>query len=352
MPGGLYPYAAGAALLAHVGEATTTGPLLLVLDDAHLADGPSMVGLNFALRRFRYDPVLVLMSVRSSHGDTLPASTMRLAAEAGNRISLPGLDADAIVDLARVLGAGELSHRAAERLGRHAGGSPLHLVTLLTEVPLVELERDDRPVPAPRSFARLVLATLASATEPARRVATAASVLGERAELSHLVTLTGLGSHDVLEALDALSRMRLLLQPPGTTEVEFAHPLIRAAVHEDLAPTARVRLHLRAAGLVGEPPRCGTALRPRSGPIRSWPGTWRTGRRSRRGVATCGARPTSSSPPTGSRLRGPMANADCSGASTCSPSPATSGRLLSTWPPSTCFARTACSSQSRPGSPG
>lgn len=244
------PFAAGGAILAHLGDLSGPGPLVLALDDAPLADRPSLDGLNFALRRLRHDPVLVVLSSRASQVDTLPTSILRMASDAGNRISLGGLSADEIVDLARTLGQAGLSLRAAERLSGHTGGSPLHLRALLTEVPIADLERLDRPVPAPHSFAQLVLAGLASAPEPARRVATAAAVLGERVELSQLVALTDLTPDTVLLALDELTLLGVLRLRAGATAAEFAHPLVRAAVYDDLAATARMRLHEGAARLV------------------------------------------------------------------------------------------------------
>ena len=60
------PYAAGAALLGRLDEIATTGPVLVALDDAHLADPPSLVALNFAFRRLVHDPVLLVLSARSN----------------------------------------------------------------------------------------------------------------------------------------------------------------------------------------------------------------------------------------------------------------------------------------------
>jgi predicted ATPase len=247
------PYAAGIALLRSLGELTAAGPLLLALDDLHLADQASLVALNFAVRRLQRDPALLLFSARADRLDRLPASLVRSATEAGHRITLAGLAIPAIQDLAEQVGSGQLSRRAAERLRSLTDGNPLHLQALLKEVPAHDLERLDRPLPAPASFAQLVLADLATTSTEARQVAMAAAVLGERAEIADLATVAGLDATTILRPLEELARIGMLRVPAGHTSAQFVHPLFRAAVYADVGPAARRDLHLRAADLFTVP---------------------------------------------------------------------------------------------------
>lgn len=240
------PYTAGAMLLTRIGELADAGPLLVLLDDLHLADRPSLVALNFAARRLRHDPVLLLMSARLDHVAALPASLLGLAGDEG-RIRLSGLAAPEVRTLATTLDVGTISRRAAERLHSLTEGNPLHLRALLTEVPVAQLERMDHPIPAPRSFAHLVLADLDAASAAARRVACAAAVLGERCPLPVLVAVSGLERATVLDAIEELHDLRLLHLPPGSSSAAFDHPLVRAAVYGDLGPATRTALHHSAA---------------------------------------------------------------------------------------------------------
>jgi predicted ATPase len=145
------PFTAGAGLLTRLGELTSAGPVLLVLDDAHLADRPSLVALNFAVRRLRHDPVLVVLSARATNVSDLPASIVRMAADADRRIVLPGLTRGGVQRLAGELGAGQLSRRAAERLAAATNGNPLHLRALLVRQPTTRLAGGGANQPPTRS---------------------------------------------------------------------------------------------------------------------------------------------------------------------------------------------------------
>src|SRR6187431_1301401 len=54
------PFVAGADLLRLLDDRSGSGPTVVVVDDAHLADTASLRALTFALRRLRADPVLTL----------------------------------------------------------------------------------------------------------------------------------------------------------------------------------------------------------------------------------------------------------------------------------------------------
>ena len=72
------PLAVGAVLLAELGALQSSGPIVVVVDDAHWADDRSVQALIFVLRRLRNDQVLVLLSARSEsptrRGDLGPRS--------------------------------------------------------------------------------------------------------------------------------------------------------------------------------------------------------------------------------------------------------------------------------------
>jgi ATP/maltotriose-dependent transcriptional regulator MalT len=244
------PYTTGAALLTRLDEAAACGAVLVVLDDAHLADLASLVAVNFAIRRLRHSPVLSLFTARRAQVDRLPSSIRRIADETGRRIALDGLSIEEVQELAAATGVRVLSRPAAKRLRSLTKGNPLHLKALLSEVPAEELEQLDRPLPAPRSFADLVMAELASTSPAARTVATAAAVLGDRCNLADLAAVAGLAYESLFPALDELARLRVLRVAPGSSTAQFEHPLVRAAVYTDLGPAARADLHRAAAGFL------------------------------------------------------------------------------------------------------
>ena len=129
------PFAAGAALLSWLGELAVDGSVLVTLDDAHLTDQPSLVALNFALRRLRHDPVLSVFTARSSHVGALPRSILRMATEGDRRLALHGLGVSDVQAMAEAMGVEGISDGAAARLHAITEGIPLYLSALLSEVP-------------------------------------------------------------------------------------------------------------------------------------------------------------------------------------------------------------------------
>jgi DNA-binding CsgD family transcriptional regulator len=252
----LNPLTAGAALLSLLGELQVTGPaaLVMVVDDAHWADVPSLQALTFAVRRLGVNRVLGIVITRDASDTHLPEGLRRvLASHETQRLVLEGLVAADLCTLSGAFGPRALPSRAAARLRAHTRGNPLHARALFEQVPMDVLSDLRAPLPAPRSYSLLVLARLASCGDSAQRLVGAASVLGLPAPLRLAAQLAGIS--DPLPALEEALRAGLLCEESGSGQgpvAKFPHPLIRAAVYQDLGPTRRARLHKQAAGLVND----------------------------------------------------------------------------------------------------
>ncbi|MFG1999755.1 ATP-binding protein [Spirillospora sp. NPDC048911] len=240
---------AGAAFLETLGSAGDT--TIVVVDDAHWADTPSLLALAFAFRRLRVERVLGVVLARDAFDPRLPQTLRRLfTGPGGHRLPLGGLAADELRRLSGGFGDAPLSPRAAARLREHTGGNPLHACDLFEQVPLTVLGNLEAPLPAPRSYALLVLARLAGCGEQTRRLVGAASVLGQASPLHRAARLANVG--DPLHTLEEAVTAKLLQEQPTAREgpaLEFPHPLVRAAVYRNLGPVQRAVLHERAAEL-------------------------------------------------------------------------------------------------------
>ena len=97
------------------------------------------------------------------------------------------------------------------------------------------------------------MADVGSATQD---LVAAAAVVGMRCPLELAGSIAGV--NDPLAALDdALAADLLkLLSARLPEEVSFPHPLVRAAVYDDLSPSRRRRLHLACAALTPLSARC------------------------------------------------------------------------------------------------
>lgn len=241
------PFAAGADLLRFLDRRHDQHTTVFVVDDVHLADADSITALTFALRRLRADRVLAVLATRDDRRGRVPPGLLRLVDAQSGRLPLRGLGEAEIAELGVARGRGRMSGRSALRLRQHTDGNPLHLGALIDELPLDELD-STAPLPAPRSYAVLVLDALASLSAEAQGLARAAAVLADGALVDVAAEVADVAAP--ASALDELTRTSLVTctYADDGWRLGFLHPLVKAAVHDDLGPVERVELHTRAAG--------------------------------------------------------------------------------------------------------
>jgi DNA-binding CsgD family transcriptional regulator len=248
------PLSVGQTILELAENHTARLPLLIVIDDAQWADLASVQSISYAYRRLHDRPVLVVV-VQRPDAPHLESFHRLVRDGRGRRLRIEPFSPAAIAELVRARTGLALSPRAATRLHEHTGGSPLETVTLLDELDPLDLATGIGPLPAPRSYASLVLGRVAACSPAAEQVVAAVAVAGCPVELRLLDRLTGL---DELAAplSDAVDRGLLALDVrAGRRVVDVAHPLIRSAVLGDLAPSRLCRLHAVAAATAEDPDR-------------------------------------------------------------------------------------------------
>jgi ATP/maltotriose-dependent transcriptional regulator MalT len=241
------PLASGRLLLDALGVLASGRPVVLVVEDLHWTDHASAQALRFALRRLTEERVLALVTTRPERPVQVDDGWRRLFDDRGQRLRLAGLGPGEVAQLASALGGGTLSGPAAHRLWRHAGGNPLYTRCLIEELDPAVLAGAIGPLPAPRSLAMLLVARLAACAPGTRDLVSAAAMLGERCPLALASSVAG-----VLAPADALgeavaARLLTELHDGGVRQVQFPHPLVRAAFYSDLSPARRAALHLSAA---------------------------------------------------------------------------------------------------------
>ena len=254
------PVGVGARILEALAELEQKAPVAIVVDDAQWADIDSLRALLFVARRLVRERVLLVLAQRTEDAMRLPEGLSRLATgRTGTTIALRPLTAEELQRLAAGLGVHQLSARTARRLQAHTGGNPLYITTLLTEMPAERWHTWEPLLPAPRTFALQVTRRLDVCRPETRGLVEAAAVLGVHASLASAAALADV--EDVVSALDEAVDVGLVqIRDDGLRDVGFAHPLVRAAIYEQLGPARRVQLHSRAAGLVDDE---GAALRHR-----------------------------------------------------------------------------------------
>jgi DNA-binding CsgD family transcriptional regulator/tetratricopeptide (TPR) repeat protein len=257
-------------LLALVTEESAVRPVVLVIDDLQWADPASVTLWGRLARTARQAPLLLIGTARPvPHRDDLLA-LHRLAGD-GGRIQLTGLAEPEVADLVAVL-AGGRPDGSLLRLAEGAAGNPLYLTELvaalvrgsnLTLTPAgtaalaggTDLAGAEPGSPVPGSLSAVIADRLGFVTGPVRDVLRAAALLGVDFEISDLAIVLGRGLPDLLPAVDE-ARVAGVLAESGNS-LGFRHPLIRAALYEEMPAPVRAAWHrdaARALAAAGAPP--------------------------------------------------------------------------------------------------
>ncbi|MDQ4068964.1 MAG: AAA family ATPase [Actinomycetota bacterium] len=246
------PVAMQMALLELLRALEQRAPVVLIVDDVHVADEPSLTAMLFAFRRLAAARVLAVLSAPEEGCVSLPEGLRRLIrSEAGATVRLEAFDDRLFRELVSPLGIGPLSPTVGKRLHQHSGGNPHYARMLIEELGVDALHRlGELPWPAPKSHARDVLDSLAGCPPAARRLVAAAAVLGMRCPLAVVQHVAGV--EQPLDALQAAIDRDLLTY--DNREVAFSSALVRGAVYHGLALSDRADLHARAATAVVDEP--------------------------------------------------------------------------------------------------
>ncbi|MFJ7778616.1 LuxR C-terminal-related transcriptional regulator [Streptomyces yangpuensis] len=242
-------------------------PLLLAVDDVHLADPASRRWLVDAARRLARLPVLMVVTERVQYDVTPPA---------------PGFSHGLAPSLVRVHTCGPLGRPAAEAVVRSvfgpdtdpawtdacvtaSAGNPLLLRALLDDLRVVAPDggRLESALPEtcadlyPGAFVAAVTWWLDSAGQETATVArTLAEVKGCAGRADErdipgreclLAAITGSGPARVLGWATAMTRLGLLRPDPVQGDLRFAHPLLRDAVLDGWSHERREAVHRAAA---------------------------------------------------------------------------------------------------------
>jgi predicted ATPase len=237
-PGAGARFAVFDAVVERLREEAEKSALLVLLDDLHAADVPSLLLLRFAAEQLRDAPVLVVGTWRTL-GASPPAQVADLLTELGRVarvLELTGLSADELAELQSARG----TSGAPGDLHERTGGNPLLADALLGE-------RDD-DVELPRRARATVERRIAGLSEPARALLAAAAVIGRDVPLALLARVAARPLAEVLDHVHALEAERILIARHGASGGHgFRHGLFREVVYAGLSPAARLSLH-RAAG--------------------------------------------------------------------------------------------------------
>jgi DNA-binding CsgD family transcriptional regulator/predicted negative regulator of RcsB-dependent stress response len=228
-------------------------PLLLAIDDTHWADPPSQRFLAHLAPRVEELPVVLVVARRVNEPAAEAELLDPLRNEAATQVLAP-----------RALGEEAVAALAADALGAapepgfaaacHAatGGNPFLVTELLVTLreeglaPTAESAERLRLV-GPATVAQTVLMRVGRLEPPAADVARALAILGPGAALRHVASLAEVEEDAAARAADELMAAGVLERG---LPLDFVHPLVRAAIHDEEPPAERAIAHRRAAELL------------------------------------------------------------------------------------------------------
>ncbi len=230
-------------------------PLMLAVDDLQWCDKASLRFLAYLVRRLEGLPVLIACSLRASESTVNESLLAEIAVDPmGLGIRPRPLSRPAVTALVSERLGAESDEAFSAACETATKGNPLLLVELAKALEAEHVIPDARHVGmvadvGPRAVSRAVLVRLARLGHDALAVARAVSVLGEGAALSLVAAMAGVDNERSSSGLEALLGAEILRLKP---ELSFVHPLVSAAVYQEMAPVQRGREHKRAAGLLIE----------------------------------------------------------------------------------------------------
>ncbi len=218
-----------AALTRVIGRLARRGPLVLVIDDAHLAGLPQSNWLRF-LRRENV-PVTVLAAARSGEGLPLPATAL---------MHLDVLGRAAAAQLTGTARADELYERSA--------GHPLFLTELAQQATRAEL---------PASLVESVSQRCDELGAAGVMLRTAA-VIGAELDIDLLAALLGRPAVGILDQAEQAATRQLLTEYGGA--FRFRHELVREALAASASASRSALLHRQAGRVLARRPDADPAV--------------------------------------------------------------------------------------------
>ncbi len=241
---GLYWLAANAALRR---------PTLLVVDDLHWADAPSLRWLAYLGRRLEGLPLMLAVGTRPPEQAEQTALLLEVLADPAAVLVKPGvLGLESVAILARDVFSEEPDADFCAACHTAAGGNPLYVRALLATLaaggvrPTAESSAHVHDV-GPEPVARAVSLRLARLPPEAAALARAIAVLDQGAELARAAVLAGLEHERAAAAAGALADAELVRLEP---RLEFTHPVVRAAIYEATGALERASAHRQAADVL------------------------------------------------------------------------------------------------------
>lgn len=245
------------AITSTLSELAKTRRVLLVLDDLHHADHPTLLLLRHLLRSRQSGGPVVLGTYRPTDlppGHPLRATLNRLTGGMEPmQLEVEGLDESAVSELLSLAGVANRPDVAG--LLYLTRGNPLLLCEIIGQLdgghratPSDPATAEGLELPVPTAISELLASRIAGMPEDVVSLVEAAAVAGPQFDAHVTGEAAGLDPSRALDAFDRAVAVGLLREEAGVEgHYAFTHPLFREAIYRAMSRGRRVRLHHRTA---------------------------------------------------------------------------------------------------------
>ena len=230
-------------------------PTVLVIDDLQWADQASVTMWGRLSRLAQHLPLVLVGMMRPvpRREDLL---ALRRSTDLTARVQLDGLPRESVTEMVENLAGGK-PDEGLMRLADGAAGNPLYVTELVdalarssslmvSDEGAVELASDHTP----GSLSAAIADRLGFVSSWVREVLRAAALLGVDFAVPDLATVLGRGVADLVPALNEARAAGVLAE--SGSGLGFRHPLIRAALYEEIPAPVRAAWHREAGRALAE----------------------------------------------------------------------------------------------------
>jgi len=242
-------------------EAARRQPLVLILDDLHAADTPSLLLLRFLARELRAARWLIAGTYRELEAsrDAQRGPILADIGREGRVLAMRGLTRSDLDDYMRQV-APSAPQSVADAVYRVSEGNPLFVAELLRLVvqdsSLIANDTDAAAVrlAIPDQLRVAIRRRYDPLGDESQRVLAVAAVIGREFDLAVLEhAVDPPAAVPMLRILDQACAIGLMSPVAGTVgHYSFAHALIRETLYDDLGPARQAQAHRRVAQAIEE----------------------------------------------------------------------------------------------------
>lgn len=226
-------------------------PVLIVLEDLHAADEPSLLLLDFVARSVRGGSLMILATYSDTESQPEASPILASIAAQGRRLELGGLDREEVARIyERFAGHPPTEPMLAAIYGATEGNPFFVEEAMRLATSIGDLHRPDHSLGfrVPEGARDVVERRLSPLPEDVVKVLAIASVIGREFDVATLQEVCETGMEPLLDTLGDAGKARIVREVGALGRYAFTHVLIRETLYESLASGERMRLHR----LIGE----------------------------------------------------------------------------------------------------